>query len=144
MQESRGDERPTDRTEPRTRVPLGEVFVFVGACLVLWNCSGTTPLPAKAAELNRAGAHALAEGDLTTAEARFALALEYHPKFVEALTNLGLVEMQRGNLARARLLMEARSASIPTWPNRTTPWASSPSANGALTWPPSTTATRSR
>jgi len=40
------------------------------------------------------------------AEARFALALEYHPRFVEALTNLGLVEMQRGNLARARLQFE--------------------------------------
>jgi Flp pilus assembly protein TadD len=57
-------------------------------------------------DLNRAGTEALAAGDLETAEARFALALEYHPRFVEALTNLGLVEMQRGNLARARLEFE--------------------------------------
>ena len=73
---------------------------------LLPGCASTTPLPPKAADLNRAGADALAAGDLPTAEARFALALEYHPRFVEALTNLGLVEMQRGNLARARLLME--------------------------------------
>jgi Flp pilus assembly protein TadD len=69
-------------------------------------CAGTAPLPPKAVALNRAGTDALAAGDLETAEARFALALEYHPKFVEALTNLGLVEMQRGNLALARLQFE--------------------------------------
>jgi len=60
----------------------------------------------KAVELNRAGTEALSAGDLETAEARFALALEYHPRFVEALVNLGLVEMQRGNFARARLEFE--------------------------------------
>lgn len=69
-------------------------------------CTGTAPLPPKAVALNRAGTEALASGDLETAEARFALALEYHPSFVEALTNLGLVEMQRGNLTRARLQFE--------------------------------------
>jgi Flp pilus assembly protein TadD len=69
-------------------------------------CVGTAPLPPKAVALNRAGTEALAAGDLETAEARFALALEYHPRFVEALTNLGLVEMQRGNLAHARLQFE--------------------------------------
>src|SRR5437016_2981050 len=69
-------------------------------------CAGTAPLAPKAVDLNRAGTEALAHGDLETAEARFALALEYHPRFVEALTNLGLVEMQRGNLARARLHFE--------------------------------------
>jgi tetratricopeptide (TPR) repeat protein len=69
-------------------------------------CTGTAPLAPKAVDLNRAGTDALATGDLETAEARFALALEYHPRFVEALTNLGLVEMQRGNLARARLHFE--------------------------------------
>jgi Flp pilus assembly protein TadD len=63
-------------------------------------------LAPKAVDLNRAGTEALAAGDLETAEARFALALEYHPRFVEALTNLGLVEMQRGNLAHARLQFE--------------------------------------
>jgi tetratricopeptide (TPR) repeat protein len=69
-------------------------------------CAGTAPLAKKAVELNHTGAEAMAKGDLETAEARFALALEYHPQFVEALTNLGLLEMQRGNLARARLQLE--------------------------------------
>lgn len=69
-------------------------------------CGGAAPLHPRAVELNRAGADALARGDLATAEARLALALEYHPRFVEALANLGLVEMQRGNLARARVLLE--------------------------------------
>jgi len=76
------------------------------ASALSFGCTGTAPLAPKAVELNRAGSAALAAGDLETAEARFALALEYHPRFVEALTNLGLVEMQRGNLARARLHFE--------------------------------------
>jgi tetratricopeptide (TPR) repeat protein len=70
------------------------------------SCVGTAPLQPKAVQLNRAGTEALSAGDLETAEARFALALEYHPRFVEALVNLGLVEMQRGNFARARLDFE--------------------------------------
>jgi tetratricopeptide (TPR) repeat protein len=69
-------------------------------------CSGTAPLAPKAVALNQAGTEALAQGNLEIAEARFALALEFHPRFVEALTNLGTVEMQRGNLARAKLLLE--------------------------------------
>ena len=80
-------------------------FLLVVPALA-WACAGTAPLAPKAVELNRAGTAALAAGDLETAEARFALALEYHPRFVEALTNLGLVEMQRGNLALARLQFE--------------------------------------
>jgi tetratricopeptide (TPR) repeat protein len=78
-------------------------FVALGPFL---GCTGTAPLPPKAVALNQAGTEALAEGNLETAEARFALALEFHPRFVEALTNLGLVEMQRGNLTRATLLFE--------------------------------------
>lgn len=68
-------------------------------------CAPTAPLPPKAADLNRLGIEALEGGDLPTAEARFALALEYHPRFVDAMVNLGLVELQRGNftLARSRL-----------------------------------------
>lgn len=81
-------------------------LALVALSLALVACSGAAPLHPKAVELNRAGAQALAAGDLETAEARFALALEYHPRFVEALTNLGLVEMQRGNLERARVLFE--------------------------------------
>jgi tetratricopeptide (TPR) repeat protein len=81
------------------RLLLPTIWFVVG-------CAGTAPLAPKAVDLNRAGTEALAAGDLPTAEARFALALEYHPRFVEALTNLGLVEMQRGNFARARVQLE--------------------------------------
>ncbi len=67
-------------------------------------CGGTAPLAPKAVEMNRLGIESLANGDLTTAEARFAVALEYHPKFVEALVNLGLTELARGNHGRANTL----------------------------------------
>ena len=68
-------------------------------------CTGTAPLPPKALALNEAGVAALAGGDLEAADARFSLALEYNPKFVDALTNQGLVELQRGNFERARQLL---------------------------------------
>lgn len=68
-------------------------------------CKGAAPLPPKAVELNRAGVEALERGDLETADARFALALEYSPRFIEALVNQGLVELQRGNFRRARQLL---------------------------------------
>ncbi len=61
-------------------------------------CSNAAPLPPRAAALNRDGALALASGDLATASARLALAIEYSPRFVEAWVNLGLVELRRGNL----------------------------------------------
>jgi tetratricopeptide (TPR) repeat protein len=73
--------------------------------LLLAGCSGAAPLPAQAVALNRAGAEALARGDLETADARLNLALEYSPRFVEALVNQGLVELQRGNFERARELV---------------------------------------
>jgi tetratricopeptide (TPR) repeat protein len=77
--------------------------------LMLAGCAGTTPLPPRALELNDAGAKALAEGNLETADARLSLALEYSPHFVDALVNLALVECQRGNFVRARqLLLRAR------------------------------------
>jgi tetratricopeptide (TPR) repeat protein len=77
--------------------------------LLLPTCTGTAPLPPKAVALNRAGAEALARGDLETADARLSLALEYSPRFVEALVNQGLVELQRGNFDRAReLFLRAR------------------------------------
>lgn len=68
-------------------------------------CKGAAPLPPKAIELNRAGVEALEQGDLETADARFSLALEYNPHFVEPLVNQGLVEMQRGNFRHARQLL---------------------------------------
>lgn len=71
------------------------------AALGLGACAHTAPLPPKAIALNRDGAAALAEGDLETAEARIALALEYNPRFTEAWVNLGLIELRRGNFERA-------------------------------------------
>ena len=91
------------RWEVMHRSPTALLLV---CALLGGGCAGTAPLQPKAVQLNRAGTEALAGGDLETAEARFALALEYHPRFVEALVNLGLVEMQRGNFARARLEFE--------------------------------------
>jgi tetratricopeptide (TPR) repeat protein len=78
--------------------------------LVLLGCTSAAPLPPKAIALNRDGAIALAEGDLVTAEARLAVAVEYNPRFVEAWVNLGLVELRRGNFVLARAhLTRARS-----------------------------------
>ncbi|HSY23010.1 MAG TPA: tetratricopeptide repeat protein [Polyangiaceae bacterium] len=73
----------------------------LAAVLSLGACAHSAPLPAKAIALNRDGAAALAEGDLETAEARVALALEYNPRFTEAWVNLGLVELRRGNFELA-------------------------------------------
>ncbi|MCL2448769.1 MAG: tetratricopeptide repeat protein [Polyangiaceae bacterium] len=70
------------------------------AALAAGGCAAV-PLPARAIQLNRDGAAALALGDLETAEARIALALEYSARFTEAWVNLGLVELRRGNFERA-------------------------------------------
>lgn len=64
-------------------------------------CVQAAPLPVKAIVYNRDGVLALSRGDLATAEARIALALEYSPRFTEAWVNLGLVELERGNFERA-------------------------------------------
>lgn len=74
----------------------------VFALLAAVGCSTVPPLPPKAVELNRDGAAALAAGDLTTAEARLAVAIEYSPRFTEAWVNLGYVELRRGNFEQAR------------------------------------------
>lgn len=67
-------------------------------------CGAGAPLSPRAVELNRLGLEALDSGDLKVAEARFSLALEFHPRFVEAIVNLGLTELSRGNHERARAL----------------------------------------
>ena len=79
-------------------------LVLLFAAPLLAACSGSAPLAPKAVEMNRLGVAALESGDLATAEARLAVALEYHPRYVEALVNLGLVELARGNHDRARAL----------------------------------------
>jgi tetratricopeptide (TPR) repeat protein len=75
------------------------------SAFVVAACRQAAPLPPKAVSLNNAGVEALARGDLETAGARFDLALEYNGRFLEALVNQGLVEMERGNFARARQLL---------------------------------------
>src|SRR5258706_561351 len=85
-------------------MPRSAMFL-AGICLWLAGCAGAAPLPPRAVALNRAGAEALARGDLETADARLSLALEYSPRFVEALVNQGLVELQRGNFERAKELI---------------------------------------
>lgn len=76
------------------------VLALLGIASV--GCSSVPPLPPRAAELNQSGADALAAGDLGTAEARFAVAIEYSPRFTEAWVNLGYVELRRGNLDVAK------------------------------------------
>src|SRR5512142_436874 len=83
-------------------VRLASTVGLAIAVLVLGACSAAAPLPPRAVELNRDGAAALAAGDLETAEARLALALEYHPRFTEAWVNTGLLALRRGRLAEAR------------------------------------------
>jgi tetratricopeptide (TPR) repeat protein len=94
----------TTRNRARRRADENGVRTWIVALLA--GCSAGAPLPPQATALNAAGVEALAHGDLETADARFSVALEYSPRFVEALVNLGLVELERGNFARARLLCE--------------------------------------
>lgn len=81
------------------------LFAFV-SFILHFGCASAAPLPPKAAELNQAGIEAMKTGDLEMASARFSLALEFHPKFVDALVNLGLVDMQRGSFKQARKRLE--------------------------------------
>src|SRR5580658_5233973 len=77
-------------------------LAFGSALWFLMGCKPPTPLPPKAVELNELGALAFSLGDLETAEVRFGLAIEYHPRFTEAWVNLGFVELGRGNFVLAK------------------------------------------
>lgn len=93
------------------------MIVAAMSCSALPACLQAAALPAKALSLNREGVAALSSGDLQTAEARFALALEYNVRFTEAWVNLGLVELGRGNFERAgRDFVKARDLNpdLPT------------------------------
>ena len=93
------------RARRRLRRSLACALATTVVATSLWfvaGCAGTAPLPPRAARLNEDGAAALATGDLVTAEARLALALEYSPRFTEAWVNLGIVELRRGNLEAAK------------------------------------------
>lgn len=85
---------------------LGQTARLSLAALLHVCCTSRPPLPPEAIALNDDGIGYLARGDLEVADARFRLALEYNPHFVEALVNLGLVELERGNFTRARQLLE--------------------------------------
>lgn len=76
-------------------IPVGLVVLLLSAC------SPRGAIHPNAVELNKNGAYALAHGDLETAQARLSLAVEYHPNFVEAWINLGLLELARGDVAAA-------------------------------------------
>jgi tetratricopeptide (TPR) repeat protein len=94
----------------RSAARLLTLVTFFASLAFVFGCSTVPPLPPKAIELNRSGAAALGAGDLATAEARFAVALEYSPRFTEAWVNLGYVELRRGNLELARKhFVKARS-----------------------------------
>lgn len=74
---------------------------FLFALLLVAACAPRGAIHPNAVELNKTGAYALAHGDLETAQARLSLAVEYHPNFVEAWINLGLLELARGDVAMA-------------------------------------------
>jgi tetratricopeptide (TPR) repeat protein len=88
------------RSEPCVSGALHASVVL--ALITIVGCARPALLPPKAIALNREGARALAAGDLELAEARVALALEYNPRFTEAWVNLGLVELRRDSVERAR------------------------------------------
>jgi Flp pilus assembly protein TadD len=101
---------------PRRLGCVRQSWLWATSSLFFVACAGSAPLPAKAVELNRTGIEALTAGDLETADARFTLALEYSPTFVDALTNQGLVELQRGNFERGRQLLERARRLNPDLP----------------------------
>lgn len=68
---------------------------------VLGGCASSGALPPPAVAHNREGVHLLETDELDAAEARFRLALEYHPRFAEPRANLGLVLLRRGDLEGA-------------------------------------------
>jgi Flp pilus assembly protein TadD len=92
--------------------------LLAALALLLVACARPAMLPPKAIELNREGAAALADGNLELAQARIALAIEYNPRFTEAWVNLGIIEMQRGNFAKARKhFVKARDLNPGPWPH---------------------------
>jgi tetratricopeptide (TPR) repeat protein len=92
-------------------------WVFVLLLGLFLGCKPPTPLPPKAVELNQLGSIAYSVGDLETAEVRFALAIEYHPRFTEAWVNLGLVEFRRGSFVVAKKDFEKARSLNPDLPS---------------------------
>ncbi len=100
----------------RTARSLALALFVTAAGVGPLGCANRAALPPRAAALNDTGAAALASGDLATAEARIALALEYNPRFTEAWVNLGLVELARGNLDLAQKHFERARTLNPDLP----------------------------
>ena len=76
----------------------------VAFILLCAGCAGGLPPVAVAAQRhNDAGTELLAGNHLDDAEARFRLALEYHPHFAEAHLNLGLLLLARGRRSEVGL-----------------------------------------
>lgn len=75
--------------------------LFLALALPALGCASAGALPPQAIEHNRLGAERLEAGRLDDAEARFRLALEFHPGFAEPHANLGLVMLEREDLAEA-------------------------------------------
>lgn len=84
------------RIPRRPSVALGPL-----AFVVLVGCASASRLPPPAVAHTREGVHLLGTDELDAAEARFRLALEYHPRFAEPRANLGLVLLRRGDLEGA-------------------------------------------
>ncbi len=91
---------------PRSASRTPRLCKLLVALSALVGCTPRIVIPPAAARLNDQGAGALTRGELDSAARQLELALEYHPAFVQALSNLGLVELRRGNLSRAEQLLE--------------------------------------
>lgn len=88
---------------------LQKLLVIVVTLLLQACRTIPAPLHPNAIRFNTEGTQALADGDLETANAKFGLAIEYHPRFVEAWVNRGLLALQRNDFRAARAdLLKAR------------------------------------
>ncbi|NMB74186.1 MAG: tetratricopeptide repeat protein [Myxococcales bacterium] len=79
------------------KVPLVTTLAAVGMC----GCLARTAVHPEAVRLNGEGARALAEGRAREARVLFDLSLEYGPCYAEALHNLGVWHLLRGELQAA-------------------------------------------
>lgn len=75
-------------------------ILFILSCICV-ACGATTSLPPQAVLQNQRGTQALNAGELEDAEARFRLALEFHPRFAEAHANLGALKLYQGHPEQA-------------------------------------------
>ncbi len=84
------------------KIPLAVWFAIAGVC----GCFARTVVHPEAVRLNDEGARAMAEGRAREARVLFELSLEYGPCYAEALHNLGIWHLLRGELPAAALREE--------------------------------------